>query len=168
MSIYLNSSNISLTSCSIIVSIDLFHQVPLSWKPSHNVQIPVFTFCRFLYRNLTCLAPKWCCTFYFSGIFVTGLTIITLLRKSNFSIVCKTLLLDILIDLVSWKLAHVLKLVNARAAAIMNLWLAMSCLIKYFIAKYVLVKQNPRTPLNWHKCGLWVHHTSSRAVLPHL
>ena len=83
MAIYLRSSNISLR-CSIIVSIDIFPQVPLSWMPSHNVQIPAFTFHRFAYRDLTCLAPKCCCIFYFSRLFITVLTIVTLLRKSNF------------------------------------------------------------------------------------
>ena len=38
-------------------------------------------------------------------------------------------------DLVSWKLGHVLKLVNTRAAAHLNSWWAMSYLVKYFIAK---------------------------------
>ena len=92
--------------------------------------------------------------FYFSGFFEIMFTIVTLIRKSNFFRVCKTLPLDIFMDFVSWKLSHELKLLNAKAAAHLNSWWAISCLIKDFIAKYAFVKQNPRTPLNWHKCGL--------------
>ena len=78
--VFIFKSSIISLRCNIIASVDLFPQVAICSKLS----LMPFTFCRFAYRDSTCLAPKWCCIFYFSGLFVTVLTIVTLLRKSIF------------------------------------------------------------------------------------